>query len=395
MQSRRSGFAITRGPQARAPRLPGVGKLGWQTARVSRAGVVIVGLLASFADWGQSIQSVPLQNSPTQNTPAQNAPSQSPNGGDFSTNTHPGAEGIVPKDTILVKGAWSSASDSTTPLPESAVLANNVFTDQYFGIAYPLLSGWIEKFTPPPPSETGSYTLAQLARSGSYTFGQGSQEESRGSITFTAQDMFFTPVPAANAQQYVNFAKSHLPEYYELEMKPTQTTIAGQPFTFFAYWSSAAELHWYVLATQIRCHTVEIVLMNHDPKALEELLRDLDKKMKLPAEASSTGGTGGGSVPVCIKDYAQANVTQKVDPVLTLRRYNAIPVRIIIDREGKVKHIHFLSAYPEQEKAITEALKQWKFKPYEKNGQRLEVETGIMFGRSSRPVAPQPSAVAD
>jgi hypothetical protein len=34
-------------------------------------------------------------------------------------------------------------------------------------------------------------------------------------------------------------------------------------------------------------------------------------------------------------------------------------------------------------------LKQWKFRPYERNGQRLEVETGIMFGRVPRivPVA--------
>jgi hypothetical protein len=61
-------------------------------------------------------------------------------------------------------------------------------------------------------------------------------------------------------------------------------------------------------------------------------------------------------------------------------------VRIIIDKAGKVRHIHFLSAYPEQEKAISDALKQWQFRPYERNGQRLEVETGIMFGRASRNV---------
>jgi hypothetical protein len=370
--------------------------------------LIAIGLLASFAAWGQSsqsIQSVPLQNAPIQNAPIQNAPAQnapaqpgsSLNGGDFSINSHPEPEGIVPKNTIIVKGAWSSASDSTTPLPEAVVLANNVFTNRYFGINYALPPGWMQKFTPPPPSETGGYTLAQLARSGGYMFGQGggSQEESRGSIMFTAQDMFFSPVPATNAQQYVDFAKNHLAKYYQLELKPTQTMIAGQPFTFFAYWSPEAQLHWYVLATQIRCHTVEIVLMNHDPKALEELVRDMDKKMKFPADANSIGGTGGGSVPVCIKDYAQDNVAEKVDPVLTARRYNAIPVRIIIDKEGKVKHIHFLSAYPEQENAITEALKQWKFRPYERNGQRLEVETGIMFGRSSLPVVPEPPAVAD
>ena len=38
------------------------------------------------------------------------------NGGDFSSNTHPATK--VPEGVILVKGAWSSASDSVTPVPE-------------------------------------------------------------------------------------------------------------------------------------------------------------------------------------------------------------------------------------------------------------------------------------
>jgi hypothetical protein len=210
---------------------------------------------------------------------------------------------------------------------------------------------------------------------------------------FAAQDMFFTPVPAANARQFVNYTSNHLGADYAVELKPTQTAIGGRPFTFFAYWSPVAELHWYVLATQIRCHTVEFVLMNHDPGALTEMVRDLNGKMKLPAEATATGGTGGGGFPVCIRDYAAGeNVLERVEPVLTERRFNAIPVRIIIDKQGKVRHIHFLRAFPDQEKTISNALKQWKFRPYERDGQRLEVETGIMFGRSSLPVATPPGA---
>ncbi|PYP90388.1 MAG: hypothetical protein DMG65_11775 [Candidatus Angelobacter sp. Gp1-AA117] len=332
--------------------------------------------------WGQLIQGTPEQSPPIQ--------AVTPSGGDFSDVTKPDPKNIVPKDTIIIKGAWSSASDSKIPVPEGSSVSNNIFTDPYFGISYPLPPDWVQKYTPPPPSDTGRYVLSQISRADTY------KGEARGSILFTAHDMFFTPVPAANARQYVNYTKNHLPEDYQLELKPTQTTIAGQPFTFFAYWSVVAQLHWYVLATEIRCHTVEIVLMNHDPKALEELVGDMDKKMKLPVEASSTGGTGGGNVPVCLKDYAQGeNVAERVDPVLTVQRYNAIPVRIIINKEGKIRYIHFLSAYPEQEKTITDALKQWKFRPYEKNGQRLEVETGLMFGRPSLPVAPATPATTD
>jgi len=197
-----------------------------------------------------------------------------------------------------------------------------------------------------------------------------------------AQDMFFSPVPANNARQFVHYNTNHLQSVYQVELNPTETKIAGQPFTFFAYWSPVAELHWYVLATEIRCHTVEIVLMNHDPKALEGMVRDLDR-MKLPAEASSTGGNGGGDAPVCMKDYATGdNVVEEVQPIFPERRYNSVPVRIVIDKDGNVKHIHILSAWPEQQKAVMDALKQWKFKPYERDGKRMEVETGIMFGRT-------------
>src|SRR5205807_1303077 len=99
-------------------------------------------------------------------------------------------------------------------------------------------------------------------------------------------------------------------------------------------------------------------------------------KMKLAAETGATGG----EVPVCLKDYAAGNVIQKVEPFLNDRRFNSIPVRIIISKEGKVKHIHLLSAFPEQSKAITDALMQWQFKPYLRDGKPVEVETGIMFG---------------
>jgi hypothetical protein len=61
-------------------------------------------------------------------------------------------------------------------------------------------------------------------------------------------------------------------------------------------------------------------------------------------------------------------------------RFNPIPVRLIIDRYGRVKHIHIISAFPEQAKIITDALLQWEFKPYIKNGEPVEVETGVMFG---------------
>src|SRR5579863_10279872 len=205
----------------------------------SRCSGFLIGslFLTSILAWGQSIQGGTHGNAPG-NAPVQPAPaapqSAPQGGGDFSNLTTPDPKTAVPKDTIVIKGAWYSASDSTTPVPEGSAVTNNVFADRYLGISYPLPPDWIEKYTPPPPSDIGSYVLAQIRRSDSY------KGEAKGTIQFSAQDMFFTPLPAVNARQLVSYSKNHLPTYYQLEMKPTQTTIAGQPFTFFAYWSPVA-----------------------------------------------------------------------------------------------------------------------------------------------------------
>jgi len=324
--------------------------------------LAVVILSVSLSVWGQKAAS--------QGTPR--------NGGDFSNITNPTEKQKVPQGVVLIKGAWASASDPVTPLPEGGNIANNVYISQYFGLSYPLPQDWFQKFQGPPPSESGSYVLAQLTTSNTY------KGPARGSILVTAQDMFFTPLPSANALELIKYNKDHLQADYNVELPPTQTKIAGRSFSFFAYWSPVAELHWYVVATQIRCHTVKLVLTSRDTKMLEALILDLNK-MKLPAEANPTAGTGGGDVPVCIKDYADGrNVIARVEPVLTEHRFNTVPVRIIINKEGKVKHIHFLSAFPDEAKAITDALGQWEFRPYLREGKPVEVETGIMFGRAPR-----------
>jgi len=197
--------------------------------------------------------------------------------------------------------------------------------------------------------------------------------------------MFFTPVPARNALEYINYYKDHLSDDYRIEQAPSAVRFAGHDFVRFDYMSPAAKLHWRVLATEIRCHAVEIVLSSRDTKLLENLTLDLNK-MKLPADIGSTAGTGGGEFPVCMKDYArEENMISRVDPVFTEHRYNPVPVRIIIDKEGKIKHIHYLSAFPDQAKVISDALAQWRFKPYRQSGKPVEVETGILFGTASNP----------
>jgi hypothetical protein len=337
--------------------------------------VLMLPSFASLPGWSQS-------------SPAQKIPG---NGGVLN----PGSK--VPEGAILVKGAWASANDSVTPLPEGSSVKNGVFRDAYFGMSYTLTPGWVKSYDGPPPSDSGRYVVAQLRfLSPNKTDSNNkntAETPSQASILITAQDMFFTRLPANNALQFVNYMKNNLPADYKLEEVPAPTEIGGRRFTFYAYWSPVAELHWYVLATEIRCHTVEIVLTSRDTKMLGNLVLDLSK-MTLPADTNPTAGAGGGAFPVCVKDYARdENLTARVDPVFTEHRANPVPVRIIIDKNGRVKHIHFLSAFPDQVKAITDVLGRWKFKPYVKDGHPVEVETGIMFGRAAAAATPRGSSV--
>lgn len=310
-----------------------------------------------------------------QNQDEKTPPPPPQQGGDFSTDLHPVNK--VPEGVIIVKGAWYSASDSTTPVPEDGNVTNNIFSDKYFGMSYALPADWIEKYKGPPPSPSGLYVLAQVKTGDNY------KGPAKASMLITAQDMFFNPPPATTAGEMVSYTKDHLVADYKAELPLTQTTLAGHPFTFFAYWSPVAQLHWYIVATEIRCHTVEIVITSRDTKALGDMFLDLNK-MTLTGQPGPTPGAESSAVPVCIKDYAKPeNMITRVLPIFSEKRFNAVPVRIVINEKGLVKHIHFLSAYPDQSKAITDALQQWRFKPYLQDGKPAEVETGIMFGRSA------------
>jgi hypothetical protein len=274
----------------------------------------------------------------------------------------------LPTDVILIKGAVPSASDSSTPLPEGGAVRKDVYNNDYFGLSYALPSGWFEKYKGPPPSDSAAYVLTLLRP------GPSDKHSSRGTLLITAQDMFFSPLPGNSAKETIEYTKSTLQAEYKVEHAPSQVTVANHPFTRFDYNSPVAGLHWYVLATEVRCHTVRFVFTSPDSALIETLIKEMDAMKLADVDA-----------PLCVADYAEAaNVTYKVDPVLTEQKFNAIPVRLIIDKTGKVRHVHVISAFPSQAKAITDALLQWRFNPYLRDGEPVEVETGIMFGSAPR-----------
>ncbi len=293
-------------------------------------------------------------------------------GGDVTINNPLATK--LPTDVILVKGAVSSSSDPGTPVPEAGMIQENHYVNKYFGISYPLPPGFSQKYSGPPPSESGYYVLTQLEPKKEF------QAAAAGNVLVSAQDLFFGLVPADDPLALINFRRSRLGPDFKIERQPSEIKLGSRSFIRFDYMSPVAGLHWYTLATQIRCHAIEFQFTSRDSQLLESMIRQLANIA--PAQEA---GSGTSSEPVCLKNYATgANVLHRVDPVFTDRKFNPIPVRIIIDRYGRVKHIHVISGFPDQIRAINEALMKWEFRPYRLKGEPVEVETGIMFGSQMR-----------
>jgi hypothetical protein len=267
-------------------------------------------------------------------------------------------------DALLVKGAWPSAGDDSTPVPEAGKIVDSTYANGYFGLKYSLATGWNQRWEGPPPSDSGFYVLAQIEPD------DPKQRPIEGHALIAAQDMFFGSTAASSAADLINYSKQHLDPEFKIVRQPYTVRIAHREFIGFEYRSPVSELHWQVMATQIRCHTVEFIFTGRDSQRMARLARELD-----------TLDISDRDAPVCIKDFANSeNVIAREEPILPQARFNPVPVRIIIGADGSVAHVHFISAFPEQVRGISDALARWRFKPYLVNGHPVAVETGIMFG---------------
>jgi hypothetical protein len=277
--------------------------------------------------------------------------------------------GPVPAGLILVKGAWSSAAGTSNSLPEDSSISNGRYENAYFGLEYAIGSDWTQRYEGPPPSDSGYYVLAQIEPTNS------SVDSGLGRILIAAQDLFFSLAPARSASELVSYYQQHLGSEYRVERAARKVRIANRDFVRLDYLSAVAGLHWHVLATEIRCHVVQFIFTGSSQESMKRLVESIRTTIQPVASA-----------PLCVKDFVTADtVMEREDPAFSERRFNPVPVRIVIDKEGRVKHIHLLSAFPEQAKSIEDALLQWRFKPYLVGGQPVEVETGLLFGRSAPP----------
>jgi hypothetical protein len=271
--------------------------------------------------------------------------------------------------------AQPNATAMEEPDPEDGSVSGASYHNPYFGLSVPLPPGWSEGLAGPPPSNVGTYVLTAL---------DGSTVDA-ATMLIVAEDLFFTAKPFANsAALAADFrdAIARMPDM-TVDSGPISTTVANETMLRLDYHAGGLFRVW--LAAERRCHVVTFNITGTDRDRIDNVVRGLDK-MRLPADATQAVGAPvpGHATPLCIKDYVTPQtLLRKVDPILPSGGLN-VPVRIIIGTDGRVRHVHVISADAAQRRAIAEALVQWEFTPHDVLGHPSEVETGLVFEPKSR-----------
>jgi Gram-negative bacterial TonB protein C-terminal len=246
--------------------------------------------------------------------------------------------------------------------PEDGKVVDGVFVSDYFNLSYRLPDGWTEGLAGPDPSQSGYYVIGTWVP----------KHDFAGTVLVVAQDMFFAPDSSDDVKNVVVEFRQVMSavDGMTIDREPAQVSVGGHPGYRIDF--SGVGLFRVMFAIEIRCHVVTFNLTSRDPELLANLARSLDNIDPVRKEMPD-------SVPECLRDYASENVVHRVEPDGVGAKAVSIPVRMIVATDGSVKHVHVIRASAAQRRNIEEAVRQWKFKSYVKQGRPVEVETGMMF----------------
>ena len=247
--------------------------------------------------------------------------------------------------------------------PDDGRVIDGVFVSHYFNLSYRLPDGLTEGLAGPPPSQSGYYVL------GTWT----PKRDFAGTVLVVAQDMFFAPDASDDVKNVVAEFRQVMSavDGMTIDREPVPVSVGGHPGYRIDF--SGVGLFRSTFVIEIRCHVVTFNLTSRDTVSLASLARSLDKL------ESVRKGEMSDPAPECLRDYASENVVRRVEPEDVGAKAVSIPVRMIVATDGSVKHVHVIRASAAQRRNIEEAVRQWKFKPYVKQGHPVEVETGVMF----------------
>jgi TonB-like protein len=266
----------------------------------------------------------------------------------------------------VLQGAMPPAPDAKivqSANPEDGKVVGGFFVSDYFNFSYRLPEGWTEGLAGPDPSSSGYYVL------GTWT----PKHDFAGTVLIVAQDMLFAPESSDDVKNVVAGFRQAMSavDGMSIDREPEPVSVGGHAGYRIDF--SGVGLFRSMFAIEIRCHVVTFNLTSRDPELLAGLARSLDN-----LDLVQKGETSD-PVPECLRDYASENVVRRVEPEGVGAKAVSVPVRMILAADGSVKHVHVIRASAAQRRNIEEAVRQWKFNSYVRQGHPVEAEIGVMF----------------
>ena len=98
-----------------------------------------------------------------------------------------------------------------------------------------------------------------------------------------------------------------------------------------------------------------------------------------PASEAASSDTTPVSIP---REKISGHILRRVAPMYPplarqARIQGTVILKVVIDKEGNVSNMQLVSGHPMLAPAAIEAVKQWKYTPYESNGEIVEVQTDV------------------
>lgn len=247
--------------------------------------------------------------------------------------------------------------------PEDGKVIDGTFVSDYFNLSYRLPDGWTEGLAGPEPSQSGYYVLGTWSP----------KRDFAGTILVVAQDMFFAPGSSDDVKNVVAGFRQVMSAVDGMTIDREPAPVSVGRHSGYRVDFSGVGLFRAMFAIEIRCHVVSFNLTSRDPELLASMTQSLDNLDSVRKEGMSE------SFPDCLRNHVSGNIVRRVEPDSVGAQAVSIPVRIIVATDGSVKHVHVIRSSAAQRRNIEEAVRQWRFKPYLKQGHPVEVETGVMF----------------
>jgi len=257
--------------------------------------------------------------------------------------------------------------------------------------------GTIEEFWAGPKKNRVTYTLTGISQ----TFYQTEQGRFRSGpeigvpeLAIEARNAFVSPLPPLEFLQHQKFEKKeheagstklaclHRPESVAAPTEPLYCIEADKPVLRIAAFGSSQTVHNKIVAFEGQYVPQEVgitrsgkTLLTAHTDMLESLKTVEDAEFIPPPDAVPAPRQIAISAGVAQGLLAKSGPPNYPPNAMRIGVSGTVVLQIVIDKQGHVRDPQVVSGPTELRQAALDAIKDWRYRPYQLNGETVEVKT--------------------